>query len=62
MASDFEDADSVVEEFTGLHTTREKLDYLLNNFDVRIIGGTEEGTIEEEYLVVLTAIVDHKWR
>jgi hypothetical protein len=67
MALDFDDADSIITEFwhyisNKADNTQERLNYLYSNFNVAIIGGDAPLSLEEQYRVVLTAIVDKKWR
>lgn len=67
MAESFEDADRIIVKFTDLRTTKEKLDFLFENFDVAIVGANsskkdKESKLLTDYEAVLTAIVNKKWR
>ena len=61
LAVTFEEADQVIEEFTGLKTDAEKIAYLRGMFDCRIIGRTGND-IHTDYVALLTAIINQKWR
>ena len=61
LSLSFEEADQVIEQYTGLKTDKEKIAYLRGMFDCRIIGRT--GTdIHTDYVALLTAIINEKWR
>jgi|GEM_PF-1990594 len=73
FASTTKEADGFIREFTTCSTTQEKLDFVLGNFDVQIIGREEpdgrypddEGDkkrLEGDYEAALHAIVNKKWR
>lgn len=57
----FEEADTIIEEYTGLNTDAEKIAYIRGMFDCRIIGRTGED-VHTDYVALLTAIINQKWR
>ena len=61
LSVSFEEADQVIEEFTGLKTDSEKIAYLRGMFDCRIIGRTGND-LHTDYVALLTAIINQKWR
>ena len=61
LAVSFEEADQVIEEFTGLRTDEEKIAYLHGMFDCRIIGRIGND-VHTDYVALLTAIINQKWR
>lgn len=65
LSSTVKEADAVIIDELGDVSTREKLAYLKGMFDVEIIGRTdksEDNEIDTDYLVVLEAIINDKWR
>ena len=67
MASSFEDADSIIEEFTERTEIEQKLNFLFDHFDVAIIGGSvaeiDKGSeLLIKYEAILTTIINRKWR
>lgn len=61
LAVTFEEADQVIEEFTGLKSDNEKIAYLRGMFDCHIIGRTGDN-VHTDYVALLTAIINQKWR
>lgn len=61
LAVTFEEADQVIEEFTGLKSDKEKIAYLRGMFDYDIIGRTGDN-LRTDYIALLTAIINQKWR
>lgn len=61
LSNSFEEADEVIEKYTGYTSFETKIAYLKGMFDCSIVGG-EGGSLEADYIALLTAIVDHKWR
>ncbi|MDR1692463.1 MAG: hypothetical protein LBR72_03820 [Oscillospiraceae bacterium] len=60
-APSMEDANDALEKFTGLRETQEKLDYLYDNFEIYLFGDPD-GSLEDEYTVVLTSILNSSRR
>jgi dihydrodipicolinate reductase len=66
MASSFEEADGIIVEFTDYKTTRDKLKFLYETFNVVVVGRSgesidEETELEIDYEASLKAIVNRKW-
>jgi len=63
-------ANEYIEEFTPYKDTSDKLNFLFQEFDIAIVGNREpvggyrsdEVRLENDYEVVLSAIIDKKWR
>ena len=61
LSTSFEDADEVLNNYTDFQTDAEKIAYLRGLFDCKIVGRSEEN-IHTDYVAILTAIVEKKWR
>lgn len=61
LAVSFEEADAIIEEFTGLIKDSEKIAFLMGMFDCRIIGRIGDN-VHTDYVALLTAIINQKWR
>ncbi len=61
LATSFEKADSIMKKYTPYKTDEERTAFLEGMFDCRIVGrrGDDPHT---DYVVVLTSIVEKKWR
>jgi hypothetical protein len=64
LSATWEEADSVIEEFAGIQDIPQKLGYIKGMFDVSVVGRTNAGTDEAkyDYITMLSAIVNKKWR
>jgi hypothetical protein len=66
MATSFEEADGIINEFTDYKTTRDKLKFLYETFNVVVVGRSgesidEETELEIDYEASLKAIINKKW-
>lgn len=61
LSTSFDQADKVIEKYTELKTDREKIAYLLGMFDCKIIGRSVSDD-HTDYIALLTAIINQKWR
>jgi hypothetical protein len=64
LSGTWEDADKVIEEFAGIQDIPQKLGYVKGMFDVSVVGRTSTGTSQDQYdyIAMLSAIVNKKWR
>lgn len=60
LSSSFESADSVINTYTNMKTYSEKIEYLQNMFDVKIVSINVDSK-EADYKALLTSIVEKKW-
>ena len=60
LCSSFEEANNFLEQNLGLLTTHKKIEYLVKNFDVEITGHLI-GNTYDEYVILLSCILDKKW-
>lgn len=61
LSSSFDEANEVIEKYTNYASFEAKIAYLQGMFDCNIVGREGE-SLEVDYIALLTAIVDHKWR
>ena len=61
LSTSFEEADEVLRNYTDFQSDIERIAYLRGLFDCKIVGRSEEN-IHTDYVAILTAIVDKKWR
>lgn len=61
LAVNFEEADSILTTHTNFKSDEERIAYLQGMFDCKIIGRSVSD-IHTDYVALLTAIVNHKWR
>jgi hypothetical protein len=59
-----EEANKIIEELAGITVLQQKLGYIMGMFDVSVVGRTGGGDDDEEndYVAMLSAIVNKKWR
>ncbi len=65
LAKTAEKANDYIEQFTDYKTPEEKLAYIDGMFDFKIIARKDDNSsikIETDYISVLTAIINQKWR
>ena len=68
MATSVDKADHYIEEFTAFKGFKEKLQYLIEHFEVEVIArcdsedASDEQRIHDDYYAVLNTIVNEKWR
>jgi hypothetical protein len=64
LSDTWESANKVVEEFAGIQDIPQKLGYIKGMFDVSVVGRTDTGTDRDkyDYIAMLSAIVNKKWR
>lgn len=60
LSLSFEEADSIIEEYTDNKTHIQKIAYLQGMFDFEIVERHIEDE-EAEYIALLTSIIDKKW-
>lgn len=61
LATSFEDVEIILNKYTDLKTTQEKIAYLQGMFDVEILGGLTTN-VEDDYKVIVHAVINEKWR
>lgn len=61
LSTSFEKADAVLNKYTSFSTDEERIAYLQGMFDCKIVGRSVND-IHSDYVALLTAIVDQKWR
>ena len=62
LSTSFEKADAVLSEYTNYRTDEERIAYLQGMFDCKIIGRSGGNDTHTDYIALLTAIVNEKWR
>jgi hypothetical protein len=64
LSDTWESADKVIEEFAGIQDIPQKLGYIKGMFDVSVVGrpGAIIGRDKYDYVAMLSAIVNKKWR
>ncbi len=62
LSTNFERADAVLTKYTDYETDAERIAYLQGMFDCKIVGRSGGSDIHMDYVALLTAIVDDKWR
>jgi hypothetical protein len=64
LSGTWEEADKVIEEFAGIQDIPQKLGYIKGMFDVSVIGRTDsqDDQAKYDYIAMLSAIVNKKWR
>ena len=64
LSDTWQEADKIIVEFTSFTDPVAKRAYLSGMFNVSILGAHDEGKNEAEndYIAVLSAIVNKKWR
>lgn len=62
LSTSFEKADAILSEYTTYKTDEERIAYLQGMFDCKIIGRSGGKDIHTDYVALLTAIVNEKWR
>lgn len=60
-ATSFEKADAILTKYTNYESDAERIAYLQGMFDCKIVGRSVDD-IHLDYVALLTAIVDDKWR
>ena len=60
LSTSFEEADNVIETYTGNKSYPQKIAYLQGMFDCEIIGHHIENE-EADYKALLTSIIEKKW-
>lgn len=61
-ATSFEKADAILTEYTEYQTDEERIAYLQGMFNCKIVGRSGGKDTHTDYIALLTAIVDEKWR
>ena len=61
LATSFEQADTVMNDYTDFMSDQERIAYLRGMFDCKIIGRSVSDA-HTDYVALLTAIVNQKWR
>lgn len=62
LATSYDEADSVIQEYSGLDTYEEKVAYLKGMFDCEIVGRSGGNNAKTDYIALLTSIVNYKWK
>lgn len=60
LAASYEDANTIIEKFTGLKSYSEKIKYLTSTFDCTIFDRIIDNE-EADYMSLLTHIINMKW-
>lgn len=61
LATSFEQADAVIKDYTTYKTDEERIAYLQGMFDCKIIERSVSDA-HTDYVALLTAIINQKWR
>lgn len=61
LATTFEQADEIMQTYTDFDTDKERIAFLRGLFDCKIIGRSVSDD-HTDYVALLTAIVNQKWR
>lgn len=61
LSTSFEKADAILEKYTTYRSDEERIAYLQGLFDCEVVGRTVSD-VHTDYVALLTAIVDKKWR
>lgn len=61
LATSFEVADDVMNQYSGCNSDEERIHYLTELFDCKIIGNSVKD-VHSDYVALLTSIVGQKWR
>lgn len=61
LATSFEQADEAIKKYTDFSTDEERIAFLRGMFDCKIIGRSRSDA-HTDYVALLTAIVNQKWR
>jgi hypothetical protein len=64
LSGTWEEADKVIEEFADIQDIPQKIGYIKGMFDVSVVGrtSTEDDRAKYDYIAMLSAIVNKKWR
>lgn len=69
LASDTQSARKYIDEFTSFDNDRERLEFLQESFNVKIIGRcdadssyTDDMRLSDDYEAVLGSVIGKKWR
>jgi hypothetical protein len=66
LSDTWKNADEVIEKFAGIQDTLQKLGYIKGMFDVSVVGRTDTDADADrdkyDYIAMLSAIVNKKWR
>jgi hypothetical protein len=64
LSDTWESANEVIEEFAGIQDIPQKLGYIKGMFDVSVVGRTDTAADRDkyDYIAMLSAIVNKKWR
>ena len=61
LATSFEQADEIIKKHTDFSSDEERIAYLKGMFDCKILGRNVRDA-HTDYVALLTAIVNQKWR
>lgn len=61
LATSFEQADAVINDYTTYKTDEERIAYLQGMFDCMIVERSVSD-VHTDYVALLTAIINQKWR
>ena len=61
LSTTFEQADEIINKYTDYNTDEERIAYLQGMFDCKIVGRSVSDA-HTDYVALLTAIVNQKWR
>ncbi len=67
LSKDTLEADTIISEETGYQTAREKKAYLCSEFRFKLCGSDDVSSPDDirdynDYMAMLAAIIDRKWR
>lgn len=60
LSNDFKEANDFLEFKLGLISTHSKIEYLTKNFNVSFVGHEIENSYDN-YIIILTSIINKKW-
>jgi len=61
LATSFDKANAIIDNYTPFTTDEEKIAYLSGMFNCKIVGRSVSD-VHTDYVALLTAIVEQKWR
>lgn len=62
LSTSFEKADEILTKYTDYKSEAERIAYLQGMFDCKIIARSGGEDIHTDYVALLTAIINEKWR
>lgn len=60
LATSYDEADSVIQQYSGFDSYEEKVAYLKGKFDCQIVGRSVGDNARTDYIALLTSIVNYR--